>query len=116
TLYGMTEAPVTSYLPPRSLDVDAESRNRLMDSVGRALPGYELRIAGQLPHTPGEVLIRGGHVMAGYWQDETATRAALRNGWLHSGDIGRLDDAGNLHIVGRLHALIPSRSRSLRPK
>ena len=120
TLYGMTEAPVTSYLPPRSLEVDAERRNRLMESVGRALPGYELRLAvtdrEQSPETPGEVLVCGGHVMAGYWRNEPATRAALRDGWLHTGDIGRLDDAGNLYIVGRLNDVIRSGSSSIMPK
>jgi long-chain acyl-CoA synthetase len=116
----MTEAPVTSYLPPRSLEVDAERRNRLMESVGRALPGYELRLAAtdreQSPETLGEVLVCGGHVMAGYWRNEPATRAALRDGWLQTGDIGRLDDAGNLYIVGRLNDVIRSGSSSIMPK
>ena len=111
-LYGMTEAPVTCYLPPQALDVDAQQRRRLMESVGRALSGYQVAAV----ETPGEVLIRGGNVMAGYWEQAAATRAALRDGWLHTGDIGRLDDAGNLTIVGRMNDVIRSGSSSIMPK
>ncbi len=119
-LYGLTEAPVTCYLPPQSLAADAEHRSRLMHSVGRVLPDYELRIAGS-DESPaagqsGEVLIRGGNVMAGYWQDANATRATLREGWLHTGDVGELDAAGNLHIVSRLKDVIRSGSSTIIPK
>jgi acyl-CoA synthetase (AMP-forming)/AMP-acid ligase II len=86
-----------------------------MESVGHALSGYQVRIAAAAD-TPGEVLILGGNVMAGYWEQEAATRAALRDGWLHTGDIGRLDDAGNLTIVGRLNDVIRSGSSSIMPK
>ncbi len=121
-LYGMTEAPVTCYLPPQCLEVDEPLRRRLMESVGHALCGYQVRIStsGERPSGPdeevGEVLVRGGNVMAGYWRDELATRAALRDGWLHTGDIGRIDEAGNLHIVGRLNDVIRSGSSSIIPK
>jgi len=119
-LYGLTEAPVTCYLPPRALDADAERRNRLIDSVGRVLPEYEVRIAGSDERSAagqaGEVLIRGGHVMAGYWQDEGSTRAALRDGWLHTGDVGELDDGGHLAIVSRLKDVIRSGSSTIIPK
>ena len=89
-LYGLTEAPVTCYLPPRTLDTDASRAARLIQSVGRVLPGYEVKARRRRRRlaTSGEVLIRGGNVMAGYWRDEAATRAALRDGWLHTGDIG----------------------------
>jgi acyl-CoA synthetase (AMP-forming)/AMP-acid ligase II len=113
-LYGMTEAPVTAYLPPR--DFEAADRSRLMASVGRALTGYELRIDSDSPEQPGEVLVRGGNVMAGYWQNEAATNAALADGWLHTGDIGQLDPAGNLFIVGRLNDVIRSGASSIMPK
>jgi long-chain acyl-CoA synthetase len=48
----------------------------------------------------GEVIARGRNVMAGYWQDEDATAEAIRDGWFHTGDLGRFDDDGNLHLVG----------------
>ena len=116
-LYGMTEAPVTCYLPPHHLTAAAE-RVHLMESVGRELFGYQVRTARQESATgsPGEVLIRGGNVMAGYWQNEAATAAALRDGWLHTGDIGRFDEGGNLSIVGRLNDVIRSGSTSIMPK
>ncbi|HEY6992307.1 MAG TPA: AMP-binding protein [Xanthobacteraceae bacterium] len=120
-LYGLTEAPVTSYLPPRALAGEAV-RGRLIQSVGRVLDDYEVRIADGDESAvvgsgrAGEVLIRGGNVMAGYWRDDSATRAALRDGWLHTGDIGELDDGGNLHIVGRLKEVIRSGSSTIVPK
>jgi acyl-CoA synthetase (AMP-forming)/AMP-acid ligase II len=115
-LYGLTEAPVTCYLPPSSL---AAEKGTLIHSVGRVLRDYEVRVAGDATigsDRSGEVLIRGGNVMAGYWNDEAATRAALRDGWLHTGDIGEFDDGGNLHIVGRIKDVIRSGSSTIVPK
>jgi acyl-CoA synthetase (AMP-forming)/AMP-acid ligase II len=87
-----------------------------MESVGRELFGYRVRIATSEQESSGEVLIRGGNVMAGYWQNEAATAASLRDGWLHTGDIGQLDPEGNLSIVGRLNDVIRSGSSSILPK
>ena len=89
-----------------------------MESVGRVLPGYEVRLDGAdgRANEPGEVLIRGGNVMAGYWQDEVATQAALRDGWLHTGDIGQFDADGFLSIVGRLKEVIRSGASTIVPK
>jgi acyl-CoA synthetase (AMP-forming)/AMP-acid ligase II len=64
-------------------------------TVGRPRPGTELRI------DDGEVWIRGAHVMAGYWRDEGATAVVLRDGWLHTGDVGYVDEAGCLRLTGR---------------
>jgi acyl-CoA synthetase (AMP-forming)/AMP-acid ligase II len=120
-LYGLTEAPVTCYLPPRSLATSGD-RSRLVQSVGRALPDYEVRLApaseqiSTAVDNSGEVLIRGGHVMAGYWRDETSTAAALHDGWLHTGDIGAFDASGNLSIVGRIKDVIRSGASSIIPK
>jgi acyl-CoA synthetase (AMP-forming)/AMP-acid ligase II len=120
-LYGLTEAPVTSYLSPQALAPPA-ARSRLMHSVGRVLGNYQVRIAGPdeassvASDRSGEVLIRGDHVMEGYWQDDAATVAALRDGWLHTGDIGEFDYGGNLHIVGRLKDVIRSGSSTIVPK
>jgi long-chain acyl-CoA synthetase len=60
--------------------------------------------------------VQGGNVMAGYWQNEEATREALRDGWLHTGDIGAIDGDGRLSIVGRLKEVIRSGSSSIMPK
>ncbi|MGA7486574.1 MAG: AMP-binding protein [Xanthobacteraceae bacterium] len=120
-LYGLTEAPVTCYLPPHALEPEAV-RGRLIHSVGRVLDEYEVRLADGDASAAvgagrsGEVLIRGGNVMAGYWGEEAASHAALRDGWLHTGDIGEFDDGGNLHIVGRIKEVIRSGSTSIIPK
>jgi acyl-CoA synthetase (AMP-forming)/AMP-acid ligase II len=111
-LYGMTEAPITCYLPPQELT--GAQRGRLIESVGRALPGYRVQTAAG-GETGGEVLIHGGNVMAGYWKNEEATHAALHGGFLRTGDIGTLDE-GNLFIVGRLKDVIRSGATSILPQ
>ncbi|WP_242393689.1 AMP-binding protein [Anaeromyxobacter oryzisoli] len=99
--YGLTEAaPVLAVSKP---DGSAPA-----GSVGPALPGVELRIADPDASGVGEVLARGANVMMGYWRggeapglDEALTREALEDGWLRTGDLGKLDAAGNLTLVGR---------------
>ncbi|WP_425614996.1 long-chain fatty acid--CoA ligase [Anatilimnocola sp. NA78] len=85
--YGLTEAS-----PVVSLSSPVASRE---NSVGRVIAS-EAKIAAD-----GELFIRGPQVMAGYWQDEASTREVLDNGWLHTGDLARLDDDGYLLLLGR---------------
>jgi acyl-CoA synthetase (AMP-forming)/AMP-acid ligase II len=114
-LYGMTEAPVCCYLRPQELA--GRDRARLIETVGHPLPAYRVRIDGaDGENASGEVLVQGDNVMTGYWQNEEATRDALRDGWLHTGDIGTFDRAGRLAIVGRLKDVIRSGSSSIMPK
>jgi long-chain acyl-CoA synthetase len=99
--FGLTEATFSTVSTP-----DDQG-----DSVGRPVFGIEVRIVdpegNPLPaNTPGEVCVRGQNVMAGYLDDPDATREAIRDGWLHSGDIGRLDEAGRLTIVDRIKDMI----------
>lgn len=108
-LYGMTEAPICCYLRPQELA--GEGRGPLIESVGRPLPAYRVRLG-----EADEVLVHGGNVMAGYWQNAEATNEALRDGWLRTGDIGAFDDEGRLAIVGRLKEVIRSGSSSIMPK
>jgi acyl-CoA synthetase (AMP-forming)/AMP-acid ligase II len=101
TGYGLTEAG-TAVATSAGDDVET-----IAATVGRPRPGFELRIVGDgadvAPGEPGEVVLRGGSVMAGYLDDPEATKAALSpQGWLRTGDIGTVDQAGNLRIVGRL--------------
>ena len=91
--YGQTEAgPVISANSPDDPDVG---------SVGRALDGVELRIADD-----GEIMVRGDLVMDGYWNQPKATAEAIRDGWLHTGDVGRLDLDGVLTITDRKRDII----------
>ena len=81
-----------------------------LETVGHPLPGVDIRIgpveAGDERETDGEVLIRGPVVMQGYFNRPDATAAALKDGWLHTGDLGRIDAAGRLLITGRRKELI----------
>jgi len=92
--YGLTEAaPV--------LSVQTPSNRRTAGSVGKALPGIELRIDEPDNEGIGEVCARGPNVMAGYFADRESTDASLRDGWLYTGDLGRIDADGQLYLVGR---------------
>jgi long-chain acyl-CoA synthetase len=92
--YGLTEtAPVLTVAPA--------SNKRRPGTVGRALPGIEVKISLPDAEGVGEVIARGPNVMAGYFGDEDATAAVLKDGWLHTGDLGRLDAEGNLYLLGR---------------
>jgi long-chain acyl-CoA synthetase len=93
--YGLTEtAPVLTVTSPK--------QKPIVGSVGQPLAGIEVKIDEPDATTGvGEVIARGRNVMAGYWQDPGATAMAVRDGWFHTGDLGRFDDDGNLHLVGR---------------
>ncbi|MBW4090728.1 MAG: long-chain fatty acid--CoA ligase [Proteobacteria bacterium] len=91
--YGQTEAgPVISGNPPDAIRID---------TVGRPLRGVELRLAED--H---EILVRGDLVMDGYWRRPDDTAATIRDGWLHTGDIGALDADGYLRITDRKKDMI----------
>jgi long-chain acyl-CoA synthetase len=97
--YGLTEAsPVLTVTRPQ---------NKLSTgTVGKPLPGVEVKILDANASGIGEVIARGPNVMIGYFENEDATRRALVNRWLHTGDIGKLDDEGNLYLVGRSKEII----------
>jgi acyl-CoA synthetase (AMP-forming)/AMP-acid ligase II len=111
-IYGMTELGyVTALLPEDHLLTGPEPLTRRVRSVGRALPGVEIRIVDDQDcdltcDDIGEVLVRGPNVMLGYWNQLSTTDEALRNGWMHTGDVGTLDAAGYLYLVDRKKDMI----------
>jgi acyl-CoA synthetase (AMP-forming)/AMP-acid ligase II len=113
-MYGQTEATARlTYLPPALI-------GEKLGSVGRPVAGVELEIrddAGQRMPTgvTGQVCVRGASVMAGYYADREATEAVLRDGWLHTGDLGYLDADGCLYLEGRRSDMIKSGAHRLSP-
>ena len=103
TAYGLTECGGCA-----TVCDPADSVETVASTCGRALPGTEVRCVDEAgadvpPCQPGEVLLRGYHIMQGYFEDEAATREAIdAEGWLHTGDVGVLDDKGYLRITDRL--------------
>lgn len=113
-MYGQTEASARlTYLPPDLLSV----KN---GSAGRAIPGVSLKIItekGKIaePGELGEVLACGDNIMQGYWQDPELTAEVLCDGWLHTGDLGRMDVDGYLTIEGRNNEMIKSGAYRISP-
>jgi acyl-CoA synthetase (AMP-forming)/AMP-acid ligase II len=119
-LYGLTEAPWSCYrTPPEGADVLAEPE-AAHGMVGRATFGCELTISGPQGHLPagqtGELLIRGAHLMSGYWNQPTLTAEVIRDGWFHTGDLGMMDESGRIYIRGRLKDIIRSGGKSVQPR
>jgi long-chain acyl-CoA synthetase len=122
-IYGQGESPMTITVLPREVINDAahpRHRERLA-SVGYAQPMLEVSIrsaegAEQAIGEVGEVCVRGDTVMQGYWQQPEATAAAIREGWLYTGDIGRLDDEGFLTLLDRSKDLIISGGSNIYPR
>ncbi len=91
--YGMTETSSIVSFNPRD--------GWKIGTVGLAVPGIEIRIASD-----GEVLTKGPHLMQGYWRNPEATAETIVDGWLHTGDLGKIDEDGHLQITGRKKDLI----------
>ncbi|KRD63608.1 AMP-binding protein [Ensifer sp. ENS10] len=120
SMYGLTECKRCTYLPPEELD-------RRPGSVGIAIPNTEAFVVddeGQRapPGVPGELVIRGPHVMQGYWRNDAATERMLRPGtnrWekvLYTGDLFQADEEGFLYFVGRKDDIIKTRGEKVAPK
>ncbi len=120
SMYGLTETKRTLYLPPDQLDVRP-------GSVGIAIPGTEVWLEDEDghrlgPNQAGELVVRGRHVMRGYWGDPVATVARYRPGPLpgerlcYTGDLFRMDDEGYMYFVARKDDIIKSRGEKVAPK
>ena len=120
SMYGLTECKRCTYLPPGQLAIRP-------GSVGIAIPGTEAYVVDEAgckvaPGVVGELVIRGAHVMKGYWADPQASERALKPGpfpWekvLYTGDLFRADEEGYLYFVGRKDDIIKSRGEKVAPK
>ena len=120
SMYGLTECKRCTYLPPEQLE-------RRPNSVGIAIPGTEAYVVDDqgervAPGVVGELVIRGAHVMKGYWADEEATARVLKPGpyrWekvLHTGDLFRTDEDGYLYFVSRKDDIIKTRGEKVSPR
>ncbi len=96
--YGLTEtAPILSA---------CTLSNNVFGSVGKALPGIEIKINDPSKDGIGEIIAKGPNIMVGYYKNEEATKEVIRDGWFHTGDLGRFDKNGNLYITGRCKDVI----------
>ncbi len=116
--YGETEASPLTHLTSAN-----DSLQRRVETVGRNLPHQEVKVVdtesgATLPlGEDGEICFRGYHVMKGYYSDAEATREAIdKNGWLHSGDIGHMDDEGYVSITGRRKEMIIRGGENIYPR
>lgn len=112
--YGLSEGTCASTANP----VNGE---RKIGSIGLALPGQEVKIFDDQDKEVnigevGEIVVRGPNVMLGYYKNEAATSETLRNGWLHTGDLGRVDSEGYFYIVGRKKEMIIRGGENIYPK
>ncbi|HEX8367201.1 MAG TPA: AMP-binding protein [Pyrinomonadaceae bacterium] len=107
--YGLTESsPVLTVARP--------GNKLLRGSVGKPLPGVEVKINAPDENGVGEVLARGQNIMLGYYNNDEATEAVLHDRWLRTGDLGKLDEDGNLYIVGRSKdVIIDSNGKNIYP-
>ncbi len=120
SMYGLTECKRCTWMPPEHLD-------RKPASVGKAIPGTEAYVVDGdgnpvAPGITGELVIRGAHVMKGYWENPEATEQALRTGrypWekvLYTGDLFYTDEEGYLYFVSRQDDIIKTRGEKVSPK
>ncbi|HEY4690052.1 MAG TPA: AMP-binding protein [Anaerolineae bacterium] len=120
SMYGLTETKRTLYLPPEQLD-------KRPGSVGIAIPGTEVWLEDEIgqrlgPGHIGELVVRGRHVMRGYWENPSATAQRYRPGPIpgerlcYTGDLFRMDEDGYLYFVGRKDDIIKSRGEKVAPK
>jgi len=118
--YGMTEALGVSMLPAQDHVVDGD-KSRLLASAGKSILCAEVGIVdeqdkSQAPGELGEIVVKGKHVMMGYWKNPELTQQTIRDGWYHSGDMGFIDEEGYLFLVDRKADMIVTGGENVYPK
>ncbi|MFL2636262.1 MAG: class I adenylate-forming enzyme family protein [Tepidiformaceae bacterium] len=121
--YGQTESTSTlTFLGPddHDLSTDKEKREERLRSVGRPMDDVEIGIMDErnklvADGEEGEICVRSDRVMQGYYDQEDATSSAIISGWLHTGDVGRVDEDGYLFITGRKKDLIIRGGENISP-
>ncbi|WBY03049.1 long-chain fatty acid--CoA ligase [Ramlibacter tataouinensis] len=119
--YGMTETAALTVSLPWRYHFDGEHGKAKRQAAGRASYGVDVRIVDEegreVPRgTPGEIAVRGAQVMLGYWKKPEATAAAIRNGWMHTGDGAWMDEDGFIYIVDRVKDMIISGGENIYSK
>jgi acyl-CoA synthetase (AMP-forming)/AMP-acid ligase II len=122
-LFGQGEAPMVCTTLPREEHLTGQDpvTLRRLGSAGRETTGMRVRVVDDddrdVPaNTPGEIVVRGDIVMKGYWNQPDASAEALRGGWLHTGDVGHLDEGGYLYITDRKKDMIISGGANIYPR
>ena len=122
-VYGQSEAPMTITVLPKAMHVESESPNYAdrLSSVGIVRTDVEVRVVNELGEPLrageiGEVVCRSDVVMTGYWRDLQATADTLRDGWLHTGDVGSFDEEGFLTLKDRAQDVIISGGTHIYPR
>lgn len=121
--YGLTEArqPLTLLLPDEHVTGGSPEQTRRLASCGRPVHGVSFALLDDQDHPVpteeiGEICVRGDHAMTGYWENEEATAEAIRSGWVHTGDLARMDEEGHVYIVDRKKDLIISGGFNIYPR
>lgn len=122
-IYGQGESPMTITCLPRHdhMDTDHPRYEARLASVGRPHTVVDVIVAGEdgrplPPEETGEVLVKGDSIMPGYWGDDKATAETLRAGWLHTGDVGAMDEDGFLTLKDRSKDVIISGGANIYPR
>lgn len=122
-VYGLTEAsPLVTYLPKEDHVLEGdENRVKKLNSIGKEMINVHTKVVDQngdpvSPGEVGEIIVNGDNVMMGYWHDPEQTVLALRNGWLHTGDLATVDEDNYIYIVDRSKDMIICGGENIYPK
>lgn len=114
-MYGQTEATARlSYLPPNLV-------TRKLGSIGKSIPGVSIKVVKSNGNTvkvneTGELIAKGDNIMMGYYKDVEGTKDAIKNGWLYTGDMARVDEEGFIYLVARKKEIIKIGGKRVSPK